>query len=123
VKPSGNRLSEKRIGEGDFMSNDKHTSASDSQIDWQHAEECSRAICDLRELERSIDWKQGLAIALGVPLLILPSIGYFTGYVWAFSIVVWGLTIFLGFVDYPILRQNRTNLKIETFCKNNRLRF
>jgi amino acid transporter len=70
---------------------------STSQIDWQYTEECSRASCDFKELERSIDWKQGLAIALGVPLLILPSIGYFTGYVWAFSIIVWGLTIFLGF--------------------------
>ena len=29
------------------------------------------------DLERSIDWKQGLAIASGVPLLILPSLGYF----------------------------------------------
>lgn len=68
-----------------------------SQIDWQSAGECSRASCELKELERSIDWKQGLAIALGVPLLILPSIGYFTGYVWAFSIIVWGLTTLLGF--------------------------
>ena len=76
---------------------DDNTHPSNSQIDWQYAEECSRASCDLKGLERSIDWKQGLAIALGVPLLILPSIGYFTGYVWAFSIAVWGLTIFLGF--------------------------
>lgn len=74
-----------------------NTHPSHSQINWQHSEECSRASCDLKGLERSIDWKQGLAIALGVPLLILPSIGYFTGYVWAFSIAVWGLTIFLGF--------------------------
>lgn len=31
-------------------------------------------------LARSIDWKQGLAIALGVPLLILPSLGYLPMY-------------------------------------------
>ncbi len=77
--------------------NTRDNHSSNSQIDWKHAEECSRASCDLKELARSIDWKQGLAIALGVPLLILPSIGYFTNYVWAFSIIVWALTIFLGF--------------------------
>lgn len=76
---------------------DDNNRTSDSQIDWQYAEECSRGSCDLKGLERSIDWKQGLAIALGVPLLILPSIGYFTGYVWAFSIIIWDLIIFLGF--------------------------
>jgi amino acid transporter len=81
----------------DNTNRDNH--ASNSQIDWQHAEECSRASCDLKELARSIDWEQGFAIALGVPLLILPSIGYFTNYVWAFSIIVWGLTIFLGFLQ------------------------
>jgi hypothetical protein len=27
---------------------------------------------EVGDLKRSIDWKQGLAIALGVPLLILP---------------------------------------------------
>ncbi|HWQ49095.1 MAG TPA: hypothetical protein VN414_09150 [Methanosarcina sp.] len=41
---------------------------SSSQIDWQSTGECSRANCELKELKRSIDWKQGLAIALGVPL-------------------------------------------------------
>jgi len=83
------------------MDDDNYPSHSQthSQIDWQAAGECSRANCDPKELERSIDWKQGLAIALGVPLLILPSIGYFTGYVWAFSIIVWGLTTLLGFLQ------------------------
>ena len=50
-------------------------------------------------LERTIDWKQGLAIAVGVPLLILPSIGYFAGYLWSFAIVVWGLSVFQGFMQ------------------------
>lgn len=48
---------------------------------------------------RTIDWKQGLAIAMGVPLLILPSIGYFTKYVLGFSIIVWALSIFQGFMQ------------------------
>jgi len=40
-----------------------------------------------------ISWKQGLVIALGVPMLILPNIGYFAGYVGVFSIIVWILSI------------------------------
>ena len=50
-------------------------------------------------LKRSIDWKQGLAIALGVPLLILPSIGTFAVYLWAFAIVAWGLSVLQGFLQ------------------------
>lgn len=50
-------------------------------------------------LQRTIDWKQGLAIALGVPVLILPSIGYFASYVWAFAIIVWALSVFQGFMQ------------------------
>ncbi len=50
-------------------------------------------------LERTIDWKQGLAIAIGVPLLILPSIGYFASYLWSFAIIVWGLSVFQGFMQ------------------------
>lgn len=52
-----------------------------------------------RGLQRTIDWKQGLAIALGVPVLILPSIGYFASYVWAFAILVWALSVFQGFMQ------------------------
>ena len=50
-------------------------------------------------LERSIDWKQGLAIASGVPLLILPSLGYFPMWVAAAAILVWGLSVLQGFVQ------------------------
>ncbi|WP_320536703.1 APC family permease [Pseudarthrobacter sp. IC2-21] len=50
-------------------------------------------------LERSIDWKQGLAIALGVPLLILPSLGYLPMYVSAAAILVWGLSVLQGFMQ------------------------
>jgi amino acid transporter len=62
-------------------------------------------------LQRNIDWKQGLSIALGVPLLIMPSIVYFTSYMYAFSILVWVLSVGQGFfqniayaemaVDFP----------------------
>jgi amino acid transporter len=48
-------------------------------------------------LRRSIDWKQGLAIALGVPLLILPSLGYLPSYVSASAILIWGLSVVQGF--------------------------
>lgn len=48
-------------------------------------------------LTRSIDWKQGLAIALGVPLLILPSLGYLPTYLAAAAILVWGLSVLQGF--------------------------
>ena len=50
-------------------------------------------------VQRTIDWKQGLAIALGVPVLILPSIGYFANYVWAFAIIIWALSVFQGFMQ------------------------
>ena len=50
-------------------------------------------------LERSIDWKQGLAIALGVPLLILPSLGYLPMYVSAAAILVWGMSVLQGFMQ------------------------
>lgn len=53
----------------------------------------------MAKLERTLDWKQGLAIALGVPVLILPSIGYFASYVWAFSIVIWMISILQGFIQ------------------------
>ena len=68
-------------------------------IDWQHAEQCSKVVCQTSGLERTIDWKQGLAIAIGVPLLILPSIGYFASYLWSFAIIVWGLSVFQGFMQ------------------------
>ena len=68
-------------------------------VDWHHAEQCSKVVCEGGSLERTIDWKQGLAIAIGVPLLILPSIGYFASYLYAFAIIVWGLSVFQGFMQ------------------------
>lgn len=68
-------------------------------IDWHHAEQCSKVICEANNLERTIDWKQGLAIALGVPLIILPSISYFSSYLWSAAIIVWGLSVLQGFAQ------------------------
>ena len=50
-------------------------------------------------LDRSINWKQGLAIALGVPLLILPSLGYIPLYLSAAAILIWGLSVLQGFIQ------------------------
>ena len=50
-------------------------------------------------LKRSIDWKQGMAIALGVPLLILPSLGYLPMYVSGAAILIWGLSVLQGFMQ------------------------
>lgn len=52
-----------------------------------------------QRLRRSIDWKQGLAIALGVPLLILPSLGYMPMYLSAAAILIWGLSVLQGFLQ------------------------
>jgi amino acid transporter len=48
------------------------------------------------QLKRTIDWKQGLASALGAPILILPSIGYFAGLLWSSTIVIWILSVIQG---------------------------
>ena len=40
-----------------------------------------------------------MLIALGVPILILPSIGYTAGYLWGFSIVLWILSVLQGFIQ------------------------
>lgn len=48
-------------------------------------------------LVRSITWKQGILIAMGIPILILPSIYDISGTVWGFGIVVWTLSVVQGF--------------------------
>ncbi|MCL2509470.1 MAG: APC family permease [Methanomassiliicoccaceae archaeon] len=50
-------------------------------------------------LVRSITWKQGLFIALGVPILILPSLYDVAGTIWAFSIVMWTICVLQGFLQ------------------------
>lgn len=51
------------------------------------------------ENSNKISWKQGLVIALGVPMLILPSIGYFASYVGVFAIAIWLISIIQGFLQ------------------------
>jgi amino acid transporter len=46
-----------------------------------------------------LSWVQGLTIALGVPVLILPSIVTFNGLIGAFAIVIWMLSVFQGFMQ------------------------
>jgi amino acid transporter len=48
---------------------------------------------------KKISWQQGFVIALGVPMLILPNIGYFDGYVGAFAIIIWLMSVIQGFLQ------------------------
>lgn len=50
-------------------------------------------------LQRCIDWKQGLLIGIGIPLAILPSIVPTTFFLWAASILLWGMSVVQGFVQ------------------------
>lgn len=50
-------------------------------------------------LSRTVDWKQGMFIALGVPLLILPSLCDVSSIIWGLSIVVWSMSVLQGFVQ------------------------
>ena len=50
-------------------------------------------------LTRSVSWKQGMFIALGVPLLILPSLGDVSSLVWGCCIFVWTVSVLQGFVQ------------------------
>jgi hypothetical protein len=43
--------------------------------------------------------KTRLLISLGVPILILPSLGYTTEYLWGFYIILWILSVLQGFVQ------------------------
>jgi len=54
-------------------------------------------------LVRSLTWKQGLIVAMGVPILIIPSVADVSGPMWAFSIVIWVLSVISGFfINLPI---------------------
>lgn len=44
-----------------------------------------------------ISWKQGLLIAMGVPILIVPSIADIAVELWAMSILIWVLSVLSGF--------------------------
>ncbi len=51
------------------------------------------------QLARTINWKQGLIVALGVPMLILPSLYDVAGILWAFSILMWTVCVLQGFLQ------------------------
>lgn len=53
----------------------------------------------VNELVKSIDWKQGLIIAMGVPILILPSLYDLAEPLYAFGIVIWGISCVQGFLQ------------------------
>ncbi|MDR2698115.1 MAG: APC family permease [Candidatus Methanoplasma sp.] len=50
-------------------------------------------------LVRSITWKQGTLIVLGIPVLILPSLYDVSGILWAFSIIAWTVSVVQGFIQ------------------------
>lgn len=50
------------------------------------------------QLVRSIDWKQGLIIAMGIPILIVPSLCDLSITLWAMSIIIWVLSVLSGFL-------------------------
>ncbi len=50
-------------------------------------------------LRRSIDWKQGFFIAIGIPMAILPTLGYTVSYLWAASILLWSMSVIQGFLQ------------------------
>jgi amino acid transporter len=50
-------------------------------------------------LKRSVNWKEGLSIAMGVPILILPSLADVSSIVWGLCIFVWVLSVLQGFLQ------------------------
>ena len=50
-------------------------------------------------LVKSIDWKQGMIIAMGVPILILPGIYDIAGTAWGLSIFIWTMSVLQGFAQ------------------------
>ena len=50
-------------------------------------------------LVKSINWKQGMIIAMGVPILILPGIYDIAGTAWGLSIMIWTLSVVQGFAQ------------------------
>lgn len=50
-------------------------------------------------LARTVSWKDGMFIALGVPLLILPSIYDVSSIVWGLCILVWTFSVVQGFIQ------------------------
>ena len=62
------------------------------------SEEASNQPAVTNELVRSIDWKQGLIIAMGIPILIVPSLCDLSVTLWSMSIIIWVLSVLSGFL-------------------------
>ncbi len=55
------------------------------------------------QLARTLTWKQGLIVAMGVPILIMPSIADMSIPLWGMSIVIWVISVISGFfINLPI---------------------
>ena len=55
------------------------------------------------QLARTLTWKQGLIVAMGVPILIMPSIADMSGPLWGMSIAIWVISVISGFfINLPI---------------------
>ena len=55
------------------------------------------------DLVPSIDWKQGLIIAMGIPILIMPSLYDLSVSLWGMSILIWVFSVLSGFlVNIPL---------------------
>lgn len=63
-------------------------------------------------LEKTIDWKQGLIIAMGVPILILPSLYDISGTVWALGIAVWTISVLQGFLQNTAIGELSVALEV-----------
>ena len=62
------------------------------------SEETNTSTGVTNQLVRSIDWKQGLIIAMGIPILIVPSLCDLSMTLWAMSIIIWVLSVLSGFL-------------------------
>lgn len=63
------------------------------------AQDCETANGSGGELKRTVCWKEGMYVALGVPLLILPGLYDVGSMVWGLCILVWTLGVVQGFVQ------------------------
>lgn len=50
-------------------------------------------------MARTVSWKDGMFIALGVPLLILPSLYDVASIIWGMCIFVWTMSVVQGFIQ------------------------
>lgn len=63
-------------------------------------------------LVKSIDWKQGVIIAMGVPILILPGIYDIAGSAYALSIFIWTMSVVQGFCQNLAIGEMSATLQV-----------